>query len=166
MLTIMANRAYRFPNPGASLVGDGVTQKNTQNFHEAYAEVHPGATSDTFGNPVQVPEWVRRDKMFQMALKDKNIVVLSDEPLIVPSSEQASRVATLTAAAEQERQRAQAEAAKASAPSPIPVDLDSMTKAELVEHAAGVHGLSLDPNLKKSDLIASIKEADESKPSE
>jgi hypothetical protein len=161
MLTIMSNRAYRFANPGVSLTGDGITQRSTQNFNEAYTEVHPGDTPGTFGNPVQVPDWVSRDRMFQMALKDKNIVVLSDEPLIIPGAEEVSKVATLSSAAKAQ-QDALAAAAVASADEVPPVDLDAMTKAELVRHASDVHGLTLDPNAKKGDLIASIKEADQS----
>lgn len=48
---------------------------------------------------------------------------------------------------------------------PEPVDLDSMTKAEIVEHAADVHGLELDHNASKADLIDQVKaaEADSSK---
>jgi len=163
MLTIMSNRAYRFPNPGVSLVGDGITQKSTQNFNEAYTEVHPGDTPGTFGNPIQVPDWVRRDRMFQMALRDKNIVVLSDEPLIIPSAQESAKAATLVSAAKAQ-QGALASAAAASTDAPPAVDLDAMTKAELVKHASDVHGLTLDSNLKRSDLIASIKEADQSVP--
>jgi hypothetical protein len=40
-----------------------------------------------------------------------------------------------------------------------PATLESMTKAQLVAHAADVHGLVLDPSLKKEDLIAAVAEA-------
>lgn len=38
----------------------------------------------------------------------------------------------------------------------IPVDLAGMTKAQIVSHAAEVHGLELDPGQKKEDLIAAV----------
>lgn len=37
-------------------------------------------------------------------------------------------------------------------------DLSKMTKAEIVAHAAEVHGLELDPSLKKDELIAAVEE--------
>jgi hypothetical protein len=36
--------------------------------------------------------------------------------------------------------------------------LASMTKAELVQHAANIHKIELDPGLKKEDMIAKIEE--------
>jgi hypothetical protein len=81
---IMANRAYRFPNPSASLsYSEKSHVSTTQDFKEAYAEVHPGSALGTFGNPISVPDWVRHDGMFKLAVKDKNIVVLFDEPVVV-----------------------------------------------------------------------------------
>lgn len=159
MITIMSNRAYRFPNPGVSLVGDGVSQKTTQNFGEAYAEVHPGDNPGTFGNPTQVPDWVKHDRMFKMALDDKNLVVLSNEPLIIPSSDVASREATIAAASAKVNQEALASAAQVSTPA-LELNLSEMSKEELVKHASEVHGLTLDKNVKKTDLIAAIQDAD------
>jgi len=42
------------------------------------------------------------------------------------------------------------------APPAVPVNLAAMTKAEIVAHAQDVHGLELDPNLKKEELIAAV----------
>lgn len=39
---------------------------------------------------------------------------------------------------------------------PAAPDLQAMTKAEIVAHAADVHGLALDPTLKKDELIAAV----------
>ncbi len=39
-----------------------------------------------------------------------------------------------------------------------PVDLDAMTKAEIVAHAAEVHGLELDVTNKKDDLVAAVED--------
>jgi hypothetical protein len=38
------------------------------------------------------------------------------------------------------------------------ITLDSMTKPQLVAHAAEVHALELDPSLKKEDMIAKIQD--------
>jgi hypothetical protein len=44
----------------------------------------------------------------------------------------------------------------AQAAAAAPVDLTGMTKAQIVSHAAEVHGLTLDPAAKKEDLIAAV----------
>jgi len=43
------------------------------------------------------------------------------------------------------------------------VDLASMTKAEIVEHAAEVHGLELDHSATKDELIEAVQEAEKGK---
>jgi len=53
------------------------------------------------------------------------------------------------------------EAPAAAPPKPAePVDLTKMTKAEIVEHAAEVHGLELDHTATKDELIEQVKEAE------
>jgi hypothetical protein len=47
---------------------------------------------------------------------------------------------------------------KYSFPIAAPVDLPAMNKAQLVTHALEVHGIELDPNLKKDEMIAAIAE--------
>lgn len=41
-------------------------------------------------------------------------------------------------------------------PAAAPADLQAMNKAQLVTHALEVHGIELDPNLKKDEMIATI----------
>lgn len=55
---------------------------------------------------------------------------------------------------------ANAAAASASTATDTKVDLTSMTKAEIVEHAAEVHGLDLDHSVTKDELIDQVKEAE------
>src|ERR1700761_2189619 len=43
------------------------------------------------------------------------------------------------------------------------VDLNKMSKAQIVEHAKDEHGLDLDVELKKPDLIAKVQEAQAAK---
>jgi len=57
--------------------------------------------------------------------------------------------------------------APAAAPKPAPVpapkpavDLNTLTKAEIVEHAEKVHGLDLDPSHTKDELIDQVKKAE------
>ena len=159
---IMSNRAYRFPNPTVSLAPtDPNKQKPTQNFNEAFAEVHP-APNGAWGNPTTVPDWVREDRMFKLALGDKNIVVLAGLPIVKTEEErsaEAAKQATLQAAgkiASEISPNLPETTTTLGDPAP---DLDAMTKKELVEHAAEVHGLSLDGTAKKDELIAQIQQA-------
>ena len=82
-IMIMANRAYRFANPNASLSSTNKSGvKVTQDFKEAYAEVHPDEKSGAFGNITQVPDWVADDRMYKMAVADGNIVRIYDKPSV------------------------------------------------------------------------------------
>jgi hypothetical protein len=50
-----------------------------------------------------------------------------------------------------------ADGRKYSFPIKAPVDLQAMNKAQLVDHALEVHGLELDSNLKKDEMVAAIE---------
>lgn len=52
---------------------------------------------------------------------------------------------------------------KAKKPVEAEVNLDAMTKKQIVEHAAEVHGLDLDHDDSKADLIASVTAAQDAK---
>lgn len=162
---IMSNRAYRFPNPTASLAPTNPDkQKPTQNFNEAFAEVHP-APGGAWGNPTTVPDWVKQDGMFVLALRDKNIVVLQGLEVAQTDEEraaEAAKQATLQAAGKAATQispNLPASTTDLSAAGDAAPDLEAMTKKELVEHASEVHGLALDGTAKKDELIAQIQEA-------
>lgn len=159
-VTIMSRKAYRFLNPGRSIAPverydkDPVTGKvtksvpdSTQDFKEAHAEVHPGAANGSYGNPVTLPDWVKNDGMFKLAVKDADIVVLTRESGLMGEEK----------AADAAKQATLANARKANADSSV--DLGSMTKAELVAHAAEHHDLDLDIKDKHDDLVAQIKDA-------
>ena len=47
----------------------------------------------------------------------------------------------------------------------VDVDFHAMTKQQIVEHAADVHGLELDPSAPKAELIAAVEDAQKSAPS-
>lgn len=153
-MRVMSRKAYRFSNPGSSFLPKDAGVAVAKEFNQAYAEVHPG-DGGNYGNITEVPDWVKDDLMFKMALKDNDIVVANDA-VVLPgqsvtkeSTDDAGKRATLAAAAEQ--------AAKLAKEAATPVDLTKLKKEDLVSHAADVHGLELDPSLKKDEMIEAIE---------
>jgi hypothetical protein len=150
MLTIMSRKAYGFRNPTASIAPtDPDKQKTTQNFAEAFVQVHPSGSFGAYGNPTQVPDWVEHDGMFKLAVADSDIVVLQGLPELKTEEQRAAEAA---------KQSTLAAARQGSSDSVFPPDYSKMSKAELVDHAATVHGLELDLKDKHADLVAAIEE--------
>jgi hypothetical protein len=170
-MRVISRKAYRFNHPKIKLL-DALTEEHAKGTlppeKRAFVEVRGGSAPGAYGEPVDLPDWAAEDGMFKAALANRNLVVLPEdapvpeEKVIRTVTDDASIAATLAAA-----QRGPLVAGAPSlggestdaskAPAEVPVDLNGLTKAQLVDHAAEVHGVELDPKLTRPELIAAIE---------
>jgi hypothetical protein len=105
------------------------------------------------------PDWIVNTPLFALAEKDGDIFVVPvPGARVVAGSPDYIQGQTGAPIDEQTNQSNQQ--APVTQTNPVePADLSGMTKAQLVEHAAEVHGLELNPAASKSDLIAAVTDA-------
>lgn len=151
-MRILSKKTFRFQKPGSSIIATGGENLNKpERYEDIYFVTKPNEVEEA-------PEWIRKDKMFELATKDGDLLEIAG------TGKQPTKDDIAVAAASSQA----AEAARRIAPGTDPAtelhgavattDLKNMTKAELVEHAAEVHDLELDPKLKHDELVAAIQE--------
>lgn len=99
------------------------------------------------------PDWIVDTPLFKLAEKDGDIFVVPTPGARVVPGAPAPKAADDT-----DRVAAEPDDEK-------PIDLTTMTKQQLIDHAAEVHGLELQPGQKKDEMIAAVQEAQATKAS-
>lgn len=146
MLTIISKKVFRFPKPGAGILEPGGNLGSQGKFNDFYFDTVGGSEGGTkFGEPQQAPEWIKKDIQWERAFHDGDIAELTIKG-------QESAVDKSVKAAQKHADSLE-EAPK----------LESMTKAEIVEHAKDAHGLELDESQTKALLIEAVEAAREEK---
>lgn len=82
----------------------------------------------------EIPAWVGEQEAFKTATQDGTVTEVEVKTVVVKKQPPVEMQAP-------------------------PVDLQKLSKEDLVAHAQEVHGLSLDPRLKKDEMIEAIEEA-------
>lgn len=130
---VISKIAMRFARPNVQLLGNPVKAGSegdaAQQVNKQVDFTKAYVEIHPSPNVQEVPDWVEDEIQFQRRLEDGSVVK------VLPATK------------------------KKSAPEPGEIELSSMTKAELVEHAANVHDLDLDVSKTKAELIDHINEA-------
>ena len=168
MKQIISRRKFRFQNPNVDLLAAGVGQ-NSPKYEQAVFETNGK------GELQQAPDWINKPMGPRVKAEsthpdvDKNQTNLNtwkwgvqDGHLmeVEVKNDQASDLEKAAAARQAEQAKRIADGTEGGG---VPVktheELSAMTKDDLIEHAKVNHDLELTGNMKKDDIIASIKEA-------
>jgi hypothetical protein len=146
-ISVLSKRTFCFFHPDVS--NSEAMQKAMAN--REHNKPLPGSFT-TKALPFQAqpaPDWIVDTPLFKLAEKDGDIFVVPT-PGVVSAPLKESKPVDTTGG---DFIRGQATTDQP------PVDLTAMTKQEIIDHAAEVHGLELNPGSKKDELIAAVQEA-------
>jgi hypothetical protein len=145
-ISIVAKRQFCFTHPD---------QRSSAALRKAMAErAHNEPLPGTFTvkpDPFRAqpaPDWIKNDPLFALAEKDGAIFEVPTPPVKVSVIEPAKPAKPADGIGDDDDSKAVE-----------PVDLGAMTKQQLIEHAAEVHNLELNPGSKKDELIAAVQDA-------
>lgn len=143
-IMILTKKVFRFPIPGKNILEADGNPPREAKFSDMYFDTKPG-TDGRLGEPQPAPAWIQQTKLFKLASDDGDLVVVT-----MAAKQKSPTENDLQAA------RNQSKSAEDKLNSP---DLDSMTKAQLMDHAEAEHDLELKDSMTKDDMIDNIKKA-------